>query len=71
VYFRNLMYLDSVTHDPPGATLTQTYVNSMWVHQRLTSGLFVFGSPPSSQLLTQAAIVQDYALLSTSPTTYF
>lgn len=71
VYFRNLMYLDSVTHDPPGATLVQTYVNSVWVHQRLTSGLFVFGSPPSSQLLDQAAVVQDYALLSTSPTTYF
>ncbi len=71
VYFRNLMYLDSVTHDPPGSTLAQSYVNSVWVHQRLTSGLFVFGSPPSSQLLTQAAIVQIYALLSTSPSTYF
>jgi hypothetical protein len=71
VYFRNLMYLDSVTHDPPGPTLAQTYVNSVWVYQRLKSGLFVFGSPPSSQLLTQAAIVQIYALLSTSPSTYF
>jgi hypothetical protein len=71
VYFRNLMYLDSVTHDPPGSTLAQTYVNSVWVHQRLSSGLFVFGSPPSSQLLTQAAIVQDYALLSTTPSSYF
>jgi hypothetical protein len=71
VYFRNLMYLDSVTHDPPGATLAQTYVNSVWVHQRLSSGLFAFGSPPSTQLLDQAAVVQDYALLSTAPTTYF
>jgi hypothetical protein len=71
VYFRNLMYLDSVTHDPPGSTLAQTYVNSVWVHQRLKSGLFVFGSPPSSQLLDQAAVVQIYALLSTSPSTYF
>jgi Glycosyl hydrolase family 76 len=71
VYFRNLMYLDSVTHDPPGSTLAQSYVNDVWAHQRLTSDLFVYGSPPSSQLLTQAAIVQDYALLSTSPTTYF
>jgi hypothetical protein len=71
VYFRNLMYLDAVTHDPPGARLAQSYVDSVWVHQRLTSGLFVFGSPPSAQLLTQAAVVQIYALLSTPAGTYF
>lgn len=71
VYFRNLMYLDAVSHDPPGARLAQSYVDSVWVHQRLTSNLFVFGSPPSSQLLTQAAIVQIYALLSTPAATYF
>jgi hypothetical protein len=71
VYFRNLMYLDAVTHDPPGAKLAQSYVDSVWVHQRLTNGLFVFGSPLSSQLLTQAAIVQIYALLSTPAGTYF
>jgi hypothetical protein len=33
--------------------------------------MFVFGSPPSSQLLVQAAIVQIYGLLSSSPSTYF
>jgi Glycosyl hydrolase family 76 len=71
VYFRNLMYLDAVTHDPPGARLAQSYVDSVWVHQRLTSNLFVFGSPPSAQLLVQAAIVQIYALLSAPPATYF
>ncbi len=71
VYFRNLMYLDSITHDPPGARLAQTYVNYMWVNRRLKSGLFVFGTPLSSQLLVQAAVVQTYALLSTSPSTYF
>jgi Glycosyl hydrolase family 76 len=71
VYFRNLMYLDAVTHDPPGARLAQSYVDSIWAHQRLTSGLFVFGSPPSSQLLVQAAIVQIYALLSIPASTYF
>jgi hypothetical protein len=71
VYFRNLMYLDSVTHDPPGARVAQSYVNYMWVNRRLKSGLFVFGAPLSSQLLVQAAVVQTYALLSTSPSTYF
>jgi hypothetical protein len=71
VYFRNLMYLDAVTHDPPGARLAQAYVDSVSVHQRLTSGLFVFGSPPSSQLLTQAAMVQIYGFLSTPAGSYF
>jgi hypothetical protein len=71
VYFRNVMYLDSVTHDPPGATIAQNYVNYAWQHQRLSDGLFVAGSPPSAQLLVQAAIVQIYALLSSPPSTYF
>ncbi|HEY0517020.1 MAG TPA: glycoside hydrolase family 76 protein [Solirubrobacteraceae bacterium] len=71
IYFRNLLYLDSVTHDPPGAKLVQGYVDYMWAHQRLANNLFVAGSPPSGQLLVQAAIVQDYALLSSPATTYF
>jgi Glycosyl hydrolase family 76 len=71
VYFRNMLYLDSVTHDPPGTKLVQGYVNYAWEHLRLSDNVFVFGSPASAQLLVQAAIVQDYALLSSSPTTYF
>jgi uncharacterized protein YyaL (SSP411 family) len=71
VYFRNLLYLDSVTHDPPGPKLAQSYVDYAWQHLRLTSNLFVAGSPPSAQLLVQAAIVQIYALLSSPPSTYF
>jgi hypothetical protein len=71
VYFRNVLYLDSVTHDPPGLKLVQGYVNYAWEHLRLSDDVFVFGSPATAQLLVQAAIVQDYALLSTSPTTYF
>jgi hypothetical protein len=71
VYFRNLLYLDSVTHDPPGPKLAQAYVNNAWQHLRQSNGLFVAGSPPSPQLLVQAAIVQIYALLSSRPGTYF
>ncbi|HSZ12455.1 MAG TPA: glycoside hydrolase family 76 protein [Solirubrobacteraceae bacterium] len=71
VYFRNLLYLDSVTHDPPGPSIAQNYVNYAWQHLRLSNNLFVFGSPPSAQLLVQAAIVQIYALLSTPANTYF
>jgi hypothetical protein len=71
VYFRNILYLDSITHDPPGSRLAQPYVDYAWQHLRLTNNLFVFGSPPSSQLLVQSAIVQIYGLLSSSPSTYF
>jgi hypothetical protein len=71
VYFRNLLYLDSVTHDPPGAKLAQSYVDYAWQHLRLTNNLFVAGSPAAAQLLVQAAIVQIYALLSSPPSSYF
>ena len=63
IYFRNLLYLDSVTHDPPGPKLAQAYVDYAWQHLRLINDLFVAGSPASAQLLYQAAIVQIYALL--------
>jgi hypothetical protein len=71
VYFRNLMYLDSVTHDPPGQSIAQDYVNYAWLHQRLSDNVFVAGSPASAQLLYQAAIVQIYALLSIPASAYF
>jgi hypothetical protein len=71
IYFRNLMYLDAVTHDPPGPKIAQAYVDYAWQHLRLPNDLFVAGSPPTGQLLVQAAIVQIYALLSSSPSTYF
>jgi len=71
VYFRNMLYLDSVTRDPPGPKLAQPYVDYAWQHLRLSDNLFVFGSPPSGQLLVQAAIVQIYGLLSSLPSTYF
>jgi hypothetical protein len=74
VYLRNQMYLDSVTHDPPGAHLAQAYINYVWVNRRLSDGLFVWApppSPPSSQLLVQAADVQIYALLSSKPASFF
>ncbi len=71
VYFRNLLYLDSVTREPPGPKIAQGYVDYAWQHLRLKNDLFVSGSPPSAQLLVQAAIVQVYALLSSPAKTYF
>ncbi len=71
VYFRNLIYMDSVTHDPPGPKLAQAYLDYAWTHLRLSNYLFAWGTPPSAQLLVQAAITQIYGLLSSPPSTYF
>jgi hypothetical protein len=71
VYFRNLIYLDSITHDPPGKKIAQSYVDYAWQNLRLSGNVFVAGSPASAQLLYQAVIVQLYAMLSSSPSTYF
>ncbi len=71
IYFRNLLYLDSVTREPPGPKIAQAYVDYAWQHLRLKSDLFVGGEPPVPQLLVQAAIVQMYALLSSPARTYF
>jgi hypothetical protein len=71
VFFRNLLYLDSLTHDPSGRALAQSYVDYAWESLRLASGLFLAGNGSSPQLLEQASIVQTYALLSISPISYF
>ena len=71
VFFRNLMYLDSITHDPPGKAPAQNYVNYAWQSRRLSDNVFVAGTPPSAQLLYQAAVAQIYALLSEPASTYF
>jgi hypothetical protein len=71
VYFRGVLYLDSITHDPPGPKLAQPYVDYAWQSLRLSDNLFVAGSPASAQLLYQAAIVQIYALLASPASTYF
>jgi Glycosyl hydrolase family 76 len=71
IYFRNLLYLDSVTRDPPGPKLAQAYADNVWRNLRLSGDLFVSGSPASAQLLVQAAIVQIYALLSSPANSYF
>jgi hypothetical protein len=71
IYFRNVLYLNSIVHDVPIVPVVQSFADYSWQHLRLANDLFVFGSPPSSQLLVQAAIVQVYALLSSPPSSYF
>ncbi len=77
VYFRNLLYLDSLAH-AAGALPTREntlpvreYAYYAWLRHRLSDDLFAYGSPPTAELLGQAALVQIYALLSTPPRTYF
>jgi len=71
VYYRNLLYLDFIVHDASGLRAVQEYVNYAWQNLRLENDLFVAGSPSTSTLLGQAAMVQLYALLSISPSSYF
>jgi Glycosyl hydrolase family 76 len=71
VYLRNLIYLDSVTHDPPGTLPAREYAYYAWQRHRLSDNLFAYGSPPTAELLGQAALVQIYALLSIPPKTFF
>ena len=71
VYLRNLIYLDSVTHDPPGTLPAREYAYYAWQRHRLSDNLFAYGSPPTAELLGQAALVQIYALLSIPPRTLF
>jgi hypothetical protein len=71
VYFRNLLYLDSVTHDPPGTLPVREYAYYAWTRHRLSDNLFAYGSPPTAELLGQAALVQVFALLATPTGTYF
>ncbi len=71
IYFRNLLYLDSITHEAPGPKIAQAYVDYAWGHLRLKNDLFVGGQPPEPELLVQAAITQIYALLSSPPASYF
>ncbi|HEY7831368.1 MAG TPA: glycoside hydrolase family 76 protein [Solirubrobacteraceae bacterium] len=71
VYYRNLLYLDSITHDPPGPKTVQAYVNYAWDNLRLSNNLFVSGSPSTSTLLGQAAMVQLYSLLCIPASNYF
>jgi hypothetical protein len=71
VWFRNQIYLDSVTHEAPGTYPAREYAYWAWLRHRLDDNLFAYGSPPTAELLGQAALVQIYALLSTPPSTFF
>jgi hypothetical protein len=70
IYFRNLLYLDAVSKDPPGKRIAQEYLEYLWANDHPKEGLYSIGAE-GSQLLVQAAVVQIYSLLCSSPSTYF
>ena len=70
VYFRNLLYLDSLTGDQPGPRIAQTYVSYLASKHLSSTGLYsTAGYPP--QLLVQASIIEIYELLCIPPASYF
>jgi hypothetical protein len=69
VYLRNLLYLDAVTGEPPGPQLAQSYVDYLGARYQ-SNGLFST-SAYQPQLLVQAAVTQIYAMLGSSPASYF
>ncbi len=71
VWFRNQIYLDAIAHEGPGTLPAREYAYWAWLRHRLNDNLFAYGSPPTAELLDQAALTQIYALLAISPRTYF
>ncbi len=71
VFLRNVMYLDAIIHSGNGASLAQQYVNWAWNSLHESDGLFTDREGGKATLLDQSAITQIYALLATSPSTYF
>ena len=70
IYFRNRLYLDAVTKDPPGREIAEEYLEWVWAHYAPKEGLYTIGNP-ESPLLEQAAVVEIYGLLCAPPSTYF
>ena len=71
VFLRNLIYLDSLLHNPTGTALANQYVNWAWNSLHESNGLFVAAEGGKTTLLEQSALAQIYALLSTEPKYFF
>jgi hypothetical protein len=71
VFLRNLIYLDAIIHSPTGINMANAYVDWSWNSLHEPDGLFLSADGTKTTLLEQAAVTQIYALLSTSPSTFF
>jgi len=63
IFFRNLLTLEQVDHNPAYRTAMQTYADAVWSVRDARTGLFNFPSPQPATLLEHAGVVQLYALL--------
>lgn len=67
IYFKNLLLLESVTHEKKYSEAMQDYADQVWTENRdSATGLFTFEGE-GTQLLEQAAMVQIYAVLGWAP----
>jgi hypothetical protein len=72
IYIRNLLLLGGVSGDPRYQRFAQWFANDEWYNVRdATTGLFQSGPGGQTELLSQAAMVQVYALLAEPPSAYF
>jgi hypothetical protein len=71
VFLRNLIYFDSLLHNPTGVALANAYLSWSWNSLHEPSGLFLSADGSKTTLLEQSAVTQIYALLSTDPATFF
>jgi hypothetical protein len=71
IFFKNLLLLDSLHHDPQYRQPMQAYADQVWNEVRdPVTGLFPFAPSQPVQLLDQAAMVQIYASLAWAPRDY-
>lgn len=68
IFFKNLLLLDSVHHDPKYRQAMQAYADKMWkLYRDPETGLFKLDANRPVQLLEQSAMVQIYAALAKDP----
>jgi len=64
IYFRNLLALGRVVHDPRYRAAAQAYADGVWTDRRdPRTGLVAFHAGAPARLLEQSALVQLYAAL--------
>jgi hypothetical protein len=69
IFFRNLLYLAGITHDPEYRQMTASYAETAWRQDRQATGLFSDPDPSGGEdVVNQTApMVEIYALLAGSP----
>jgi hypothetical protein len=69
IFFRNLLALAKIDHDPGYARLAASYADTAWLQDRQSNGLFTDPDPSGGESLENqtAPMAEIYALLAQSP----